>query len=56
MIVLTTGQAAITRLMRADAAARSQHLSPREAQGHGDQGQQADTAAQPRRGGCPPGF
>jgi|GEM_PF-6335493 len=54
MIVLTTGQVSITRLMRADAAPRSQPLAPRQVQGQGDQGQQADTAAQARRGGYPP--
>jgi hypothetical protein len=56
MIVLTTGQASITRLMRADAAPRSQNLAPRQVQGHQDQGDQSDAAAQTQRGGHPPRF
>ena len=44
MIVLTTGPASLARLMRRDAV--SQHLAPREMQGHQHEGDQAHAAAQ----------
>jgi hypothetical protein len=46
MIVLTTGQASITRLMRADAAPRSQNLASRQMDGHQDQGDQSQASTQ----------
>jgi hypothetical protein len=54
MIVLTTGPDSLVRLMRRDEP--SQHLAPRQVDGHQDQGDQAQTAPQPQRRMQPPSL